>query len=217
MKSNIQIIALHGAYGSGKDVVGACISDVLRERGLTCYNRKFGSAVKRAVWALTGVPMKVVDDKSYDWAVYDYTREQKAMELPGLGMTLGKMLQIFATDVVRKSINPDTWIHVLKNELESQEFADEVSATPTVVIITDLRFPNEEMWLESVNSINIKVKRPASMLDDILDGRDRSHQSEQDLHDDGFDHILHNTGTLEELENAAYKLAGMLELDELDV
>lgn len=216
MKSNIKVIALHGAYGSGKDVVGAAISDLLRERGITCYNKKFGSAVKRCVWALTGEPMKVVDDKSYDWPVFDYTREQKALELPGLDTTIGGLLQTFATDVVRKQVHPDTWIHVLKAELESKDFGNEIGDVPTAVIITDLRFPNEEMWLESIGAIKVKVKRPfMDKVDELLnDGRSREHLSEQDLLDIDFDHILVNDSSIEALEDKAYKLASTLEWED---
>jgi len=182
----MKIIAIHGEMGAGKDTVGAMLAEMLRDGDQEmAYKQSFALTVKENISNMTGIEMVDVN-APYANIVKDFTREQKEMYLEDWGMTLGKMMQVYATEAVRDNLHPDAWILSMKPKL----------TLSGVNIITDLRFQNEIDWLTSVNGVKIKIIRN---VEELKDGRDKSHASERGLADEHFDFIIINNGTLKSL------------------
>lgn len=115
-------------------------------------------------------------------------------------MTIGKILQIMGTEVVR-SIYENAWVEaLLKDYTEDQ-----------VWIVSDMRFPNELAGIRSaaaskgVESYLVRIERPNS--GGATEGRTQDHPSETAL-DQGveWDFKVNNTGTLEDLHKEAAHL-----------
>lgn len=183
----MKIIAIHGEMGAGKDTVGAMLAEMfINESRQMAYKQSFALAVKENVSNMTGIPMVVMTDAPYSNIVMDFNREQKETHLPNWNMTLGKMLQIYATEAVRDNLHQDAWILSIQPKLMEGG----------VNIITDLRFPNEIHWLNTFRAVKIKVIRDT---EDLKDGRDKAHRSEAGLHDQNFDFVVLNDDSIESL------------------
>jgi hypothetical protein len=97
---------------------------------------------------------------------------------------------------VRDLIDPDAWVMAC-----AKRIAEEADDLPWLkhVVITDVRFPNEAAWVESVGGTVVRVERDVPEL---------NHVSERPLQ---VAVTLDNNGTLEELEAKAVTLATMVE------
>lgn len=210
-----ELIGIHGLMGHGKDTCGAIMASALRKGErfssiinnalipLTIKNARFASAVKENIGNITGEPLHIVDAENYHNTVYDFTREQKGKFLSKWDMTLGRMLQIYATEGVRNTLHVNAWIYALEAELEKSQEASNV-----VHIITDLRFGDESKWIKNHGGTLIKVFRP-----EVAEkGRDAGHSSEMGLPDRLFDHVITNDKDLESLDKKVREITSRLSL-----
>lgn len=103
------------------------------------------------------------------------------------------LMQHYATDEVRFA-DPDYWAEVVAR------LAAATKEDWDVLIITDFRFPNEytvmTKYFEFSEIYTIRVDR-----EEIISKKHREHVSEHSLENFGYDVILNNSGTLEDLEN----------------
>lgn len=115
---------------------------------------------------------------------------------PFWGIAPRDVYQFIGTDVFRKYINTILptiedrfWIKCYeKKYLSTNEYDG------TNFVISDLRFQNEVDWLHSTNNIVIKIVR-SSLLEHI-----DAHESESGVHEvNGYDHIIYNDGTIDDL------------------
>lgn len=190
-----KIIAIHGLIGHGKDTLGIALSKAIRStKGYNVYNRRFAFTVKLNVSNLTGIPLEVVDDTSYQEEIFDFTREQKNTFLPEWNLYLREVLQKYATEAVRNTIHKDAWIIALQHQLSNHDKND-------VFIITDLRFPNEVAWLKEQGATLIKIIRPAEGSSPVV-----THESEMGLDNALFDFIVTNDKDIRHLEDIALKI-----------
>lgn len=126
------------------------------------------------------------------------------------------ILQTFGTDVCRK-VDKDFWANIaLRNaqdllsggfKYSREKGLEEVvdAAPPPAVIITDGRFPNEAYLTKRLGGQLIKVVRKQSSLD----GSAAAHSSETSvggIPDFWFDDIVHNDGSLAQLEALSGRL-----------
>lgn len=126
------------------------------------------------------------------------------------------ILQTFGTDVCRK-VDKNFWANIaLRNaqdllcggfkyskEKGLEEVAD--ATPPPAVIITDGRFPNEAYLTKKLGGRLVKVVRKQSSLD----GSAAAHSSETSVDgipDFWFDNIVHNDGSLAQLEALSGRL-----------
>lgn len=87
------------------------------------------------------------------------------------------MLQHFGTDIMRTR-DPNHWIKALEKRI--------LAEAPSVVLIDDVRFPNEAEWIKEQNGFLIEVYRYGEDGKQYLDPkRDPNHESETAL--DGYD------------------------------
>jgi hypothetical protein len=118
---------------------------------------------------------------------YDNNPEKKEEILPMLGIT-PRQLYIDLSLALLK-IHNDIWVHRLLT----------MYAETPILVITDVRQPQEVEKLRALGAFLIKVHRPGvSIYDDKLDAALADYK--------GWDYILENDGTLEQLKEKTHQL-----------
>lgn len=142
------IIGIHGKKGSGKDECYLAIKDFYEDKELSVERIAFGDALKREV--------------SFNYRVsVDYIEQNKE--------NFRLILQGHGTDYRRKLCGDTYWIKQVFNSIRVSK-AD-------VVVIPDVRFTNEVLFVRQMKGYLWKVTRPSSSID--------THLSETEL--DTFD------------------------------
>ena len=174
---NRTIIGISGKAGSGKDTIAQYLIDYY---GFSRF--AFADAVRET--ALTINPIT-----TYDW-------QNDAERLDSIIGSLGwdrakreisevrRLLQVIGTEVGRRLFGENVWVNILSQKIEDSN-ADKI-------VITDLRFPNEEKYIRSVGGNILVVERP-----DNPEAIDSSHASEQFTPTADF--TISNDSTLESL------------------
>lgn len=150
----------------------------------------------RAASALAGVPFTPADDGKTPVATPDYT--------------VGRLLQLFGTEVGRKEFGEDVWVDTFRRaRLESGA---------EMYITSDLRFENEAAYVRASGGRAYRVERPDAKLAAAAAGRDAVHASEtQTLDPKLISGVITNEGTLADLEGKVCKLdIAKLDIAKLD-
>ena len=144
-------------------------------------------------------PLKFMIERLLHSAGYTYIEiqwflnEGKEQDIDVIGASYRKLARTLGTDWGRKLIHPDIWVRVAEQK---------IIHTEAPVCIDDLRFPNELELLRRYDFALVKVVRDVSRSDADTDKSDVS------LRDfDGWDHVIENNGTLEELCSKARGIA----------
>lgn len=106
-------------------------------------------------------------------------------------ITIGRVLQLYGSDIVRNNFGGYTWALALRNELKSSH----------ITIITDLRFPEELDMIQKNNCIIYNVQADKRLSSSRSDGRSLTHISETALDklNDKTIRNIDNNGSLEQL------------------
>tara|TARA_R110000772_G_C13310332_1_gene440637 strand:- start:39858 stop:40538 length:681 start_codon:yes stop_codon:yes gene_type:complete len=225
MKRRIVLIKGSG-YKSGKDTAAAFIANELhRGRPRLILKGMFAYTVKKLAESLT--QMKMIDLNTPEQEHYirypfsnptpDFSQIQKETYLTLWGMTLGRMLQLLATEGMRNHFDKD--IHVKAEAIRINNLVDEYAegAKDITVIISDWRFPNEEQisdYLIGDWDVHlVEVSRDTSDVDAgswVGDntGRDMMHESESYEMNSG--HEISNNGSLLELAEACSQFVKLI-------
>jgi len=131
---------------TGKDTTANYLIEALRKKGVRARKISFA-------WKL-----KDVCHQLYGWAgvrepeFYETPEGAKLRDvvLPGIELTPVQLWCKFGTDAVREKVYQNTWIDFL---LKTDHSAD-------VLIVPDVRFPNEIMALKEAGAVDVKVVRP---------------------------------------------------------
>lgn len=187
------IIGISGKAQSGKDTVGSMIAYLKRANDPTfqdyksvsyvskegCYNwlwkhRYFALPLKECLCSILNCTLEDLNDQYF-----------KTILLPWLNnWSVRDLLQKFGTGI-RQTVDEDFWVKSLFKDY-NPDFEN--------WIITDVRFKSEAKAIKDKGGILIRVNKPSAGAG--------SHISEIDLDDyDGFDFIIENTGSLEDLYN----------------
>jgi hypothetical protein len=170
------IIGISGKRGSGKDTVAAIIRQLQPEKNWQTL--RFADKVKECAALLTGLPLELM-----------HTQEGKRHYLPDYDMTVGQMQQRLGTEAIRGQVHDKAWIFATMSQVRPEGN----------YLITDVRFPNEVGCIEEAGGIVIRlVGDPMKQLGDGT--RDDEHPSECALDEHPFTFIIHNVGTVAELE-----------------
>lgn len=184
------LLSISGKKRSGKNQVAIFINELLAERAgksYVPYNEKaFANLVKVFASMLTGIPLsgfESAEDKAKElgpeWSCYD----NLGLKIP---MTRRLFLQKLGTDACNMNLHKDTWINGLFQDWTENE----------KWIITDVRFPQEVQAIKKRSGVVIRVVRPET------DNSGDTHASETSLDNyKGFDYIIDNSGTLDDLRN----------------
>ena len=167
------IISITGKIGSGKDTIARMIQEYTKD---SWEVRKFAGKLKQIASILTGVSQHLFEDQEF-----------KKLDMSGnWGMTYREFLQKLGTDALRDNLHKEVWINALFSEQRDRN---------SNWIITDTRFPNEYDACKKHDAVMIKVVRPGSYT-----GNHASEISLDHISDSGWDFIIINDGTLEDLQ-----------------
>lgn len=182
-------IILCGTAGVGKDTAGNILATITGGIRIA-----YADPLKDAVTALVGIPREILYGTQHDKETY-----------LAYGKSARHWLQWIGTEVARRQIHPDLWVH---------RFAERVMAqSASVVICSDGRFKNEvetlrEQLVGRARVLAVRVKNPRVPVN-------LEHQSESEIYnlpDAFFDHVLNNDGTMAELTSRLLHLANLMGL-----
>lgn len=177
----IKLIGFSGRRGSGKDTVARLMQQLQPER--KWHIRSVGEPIKAVCAALAG-----------EGTAPYFSQPGKAEMLPAFGRTRGEMLQ--QVGLALRLWEPAIWVQAFFSQLPTDQHT----------LIPDVRFPNEADLIRSRGGLMLRVE--GDPLHQRGDGtRDDDHPSETALDDyPHFDAVLHNTGSLPDLERQVREL-----------
>jgi len=190
------IVGLVGFIGSGKGTAGL----ILNEHGFVMES--FAGAVKDVASVMFGWPRKLLEGDTDESRQFREVPDKFWSEKFGHDFTPREALQKLGTEVGRDTFNKDFWVHKLESKIAPWEN----------YVITDVRFPNEINWIHKMHGIVIHVQRGEypewyRHLTQVFDERERAeymkpfgvHQSEWAWVGQDIDAIIHNDGTVADL------------------
>lgn len=183
------IIGLTGFAGAGKDTV----ADHLEAQ----------HHFERAAFADTLKDMLAVLLSALG-ADYAHLTEPrlKAAVMPQVGRSARHLMQTLGTEWGRRLIGRDLWVHALAHQLGLGDLPRS-SPVHDRIVITDVRFPEEAAWLETVGGILVRVHRPG--LEHM------AHESEAHIAHMRPSHVILNDGSLAALADRVDDLMHTLE------
>ena len=140
------IIGICGLIGSGKDTIADYLQNIHQFR-----RESFAHSLKDAVAQIFGWDRELLEGRTKESR---HWREQVdpwwAARLKMPHLTPRHVLQVWGTEVARRSFHDDIWIAALENKLRK---------TKDDVVISDCRFPNEIKSIRNAGGIVIRVVR----------------------------------------------------------
>ena len=193
MNQQKTIIGVVGLIGSGKGTVGDYLA---HHRGFV--NLSFASALKDAVSVIFGWDRDMLEGNTPPSRVWRELPDEFWTAKLGRVITPRLVLQEIGTEVMRKHWHPNIWVDSLEKQI--------TNSTQSVVI-TDVRFPNEADLISRLGGKIIWVRKDplpdwflqvqaGHITEDI---ELTVHESERAWIGTAIDHIIENTGTLQEL------------------
>lgn len=219
------LIGIAGYAGSGKDT----LADMLIQKGLVRDKYSFASPIKECVNALFGWDdrhaygelKEVLINKNHN--TVEYTRFEDKIFLYGLDRYLHpvqwyNLLESEISKYYYTNLFTDNLYPVFSPRIAYQLFGTEVGRAqnsniwvdiaPTEnVVIPDVRFPNEAVWLRDNGGTLIKIVRPA--VKPVA-----KHESESYIADMEPDYVMDNTGSLEGLAIQADQLVKRMSISQ---
>lgn len=193
--NHCMIIGFCGLIGSGKDTAADYLCNF---HGF--QRESFASTLKDAVSAVFGWNRDWLEGRTKaarEWREQIDPWWSERLDMPDLTPRL--VLQLWGTEVCRKSFHDDIWIASLENKLRQ---------TKDNTVITDCRFPNEIASIRNAGGRVIRIARgpdpdwfqlariaPAEMKKSYPN----IHASEYSWASTDFDITIDNNGTVEDL------------------
>jgi hypothetical protein len=140
------IIGICGLIGSGKDTIADYLQNIHQFR-----RESFAHTLKDAVASVFGWDRELLEGRtreSREWREQVDPWWAERLKMPHL--TPRYVLQVWGTEVARRSFHDDIWIASLENKLRK---------TTDDVVISDCRFPNEIKAIKDAGGIVIRVVR----------------------------------------------------------
>mgnify|MGYP002508388347 CR=1 FL=1 len=173
-------IGFAGRMKSGKDTSAAYAKEkIIRWKGSNYEVQKMAFAEP-----LKEICMEFMGLNKYEC----YDQEGKAEYNEFWGMTNREILQRVG-DGMRKTVHPDFWTKIMEERIA------ECVDNGTFFIITDVRYPNEAELIRKYGGKIVQIQRDAVEPNTGID-----HPSERPLSQDHVDYVIHNNGTLHDLE-----------------
>lgn len=205
------VILLSGKARSGKDTVTGYAVEEADRNGLRALVYRISQPMKE--WAsndfmkLSEVLERIADeirpyvDHRYVSAVDKLIVKPQNWFDPKTDITRC-LLQIYGTDIFQNRVDPDWWSMIAAKEIEAK-FLENAN----IVIVPDCRWPSNIDYIQSdiYETFTVRINR-----DDVPESH---HPSECALDDySGWDAVIDNNGTLEELRKTVYDKMSRLRL-----
>ncbi len=197
-----QIIGICGFIGSGKDTAADYLVNFHEFR-----RDSFAATLKDAVAAVFGWDRELLEGRTKqarEWREQIDPWWAERLNMPELTPRL--VLQLWGTEVCRRSFHDDIWIASLESRLRNSKDS---------IVISDCRFPNEIRAIKEAGGKVIWVQRGELPSWHIMAGKVNNgdtfaaeklkalgvHASETAWVGTNFDYILDNNGTVDDLYN----------------
>ena len=200
------IIGVCGFIGSGKDTIADYLTNFHGFR-----RESFANTLKDAVSYVFGWDRTMLEGRTKqarEWREQVDPWWSQRLNMPDLTPRL--MLQLWGTEVCRRGFHDDIWIASLENKLRS---------STDNIVISDCRFPNEIKSIKDAGGIIVWVRRgelPEWYEDAVNANRGENgnfswstsrskleklgiHASETAWVGTKFDHVLENSGSIDDL------------------
>ena len=131
---DVFVVGFAGLRGSGKSAVAGVLCEELRGEGVDVLRISFAGRLKDVVAALVGSRVWEKEDVLYgggDWDVREF-------------------LMRFATEFVRDNLGEHFWVDVVAQRVLDRK--------PSVVVIDDMRFPNEYAFVQELG-VGVLIER----------------------------------------------------------
>lgn len=167
-----RLIGIAGKAGSGKDTAGAHLVD---RHGFDQY--AFADPIRAMLGSLGAFPASDLVD-----------RDTKEVVIGWLGKSPRQMAQTLGTEWGRELVHPQLWVLMAQRRWEAAQAAGED------LVITDVRFENEVLWVKAQGGQVIALERSGAAAVS-------AHASEQFDISAVADVVISNNGTIDELKS----------------
>ena len=139
------IIGICGLIGSGKDTIADYLQNIHQFR-----RESFAHTLKDAVAAVFGWDRELLEGRTRESREWREQVDPWWTDRLNMPVTPRLVLQVWGTEVARKSYHDDIWIASLENKLRK---------THDDIVISDCRFPNEILAIKRAGGVVIRVVR----------------------------------------------------------
>lgn len=147
------------------------------------YVISFADVMRECIVKVSAPFLEGGEEEAWEW-LDDDRKDTKA--IPELGVTQRKMLQTLGTEWGRIHIHPDIWVKVLAKRIEEIEYYSEGEYGTPLIVVDDLRYPNEYLYLQKQLATLVAVVRDDAPATEV-------HTSNGLLDGYEFDYIIENT------------------------
>lgn len=190
------IIGLNGRMRAGKDTVASILIDSFSNVQRVAFADKLKDSAAAALRLSREEleELKLHGRINIQWNAERPVegRKKKVKDTREREISGREYLQYYGTEAHREVFGDDFWIEQALDRTGSTEGG--------ILVVTDMRFPNELTAVQERGGVTVKVLRPEADSQPIL------HASEQTLDDEGFDFFVTNDGSLETLEERVISL-----------
>ena len=190
------IFVLSGKARSGKDTSALILKQLMWDREESCISVAYADFLKEILGKCFNLDQEHLYGSLKEVPLEHLPIRTRSGKTTNHNWTTRKLLQFLGTDVMR-TIDPDCWINVVKNFVETYRNYDNI-------IITDARFDNEIDWVLQRGGIHIHICRTNS---DFASGID--HASETSLNVSRFSdkhYVINNDKDLIYLEESLQEI-----------
>lgn len=150
--SRLRVFGFVGYAGSGKTTASEYLLDEAVKEGLRACRLSFAHALRTICMI------------AYPWVPREYfcgNKAQKETQIPGMpeGTTGRKILQLIGTEAFR-SINDETWTKLVEYQIKQSQEREDMD----VIVIDDVRFPNEHAMLKRIGATTIRCNRAPTSI-----------------------------------------------------
>lgn len=189
------LLGLCGPAAVGKDTVADAIGAHWDDGATPIVRYAFARPIKEAASVLFDLPIEAFDD-----------RARKDAPLDNLGgRTPRALLQLIGTDWVRETIDARFWIARFE-----RAYARARDRGAAVMVVTDVRFPNEADAIRALCGTIVRVTRVATPT---MSSIERAHPSETHARALIGDAVLHNDASVGVLSDNARALLARLAVE----
>ena len=139
------IIGICGLIGSGKDTIADYLVNIHEFR-----RESFAGSLKDAVAAVFNWDREMLEGRTKESREWREQPDAWWTERLGQPITPRWVLQVWGTEVARRSFHDDIWIASVENKLRN---------STDNIVISDCRFPNEITAIKRAGGIVIRVRR----------------------------------------------------------
>ncbi len=188
------IVALAGPAGAGKDTAAGHFSAATG--GLPWEQLAFASPIRAMLAPL--ITMATGSSTAAQHWMHD--RAAKELPIPCLGQSYRHLAQTLGTEWGRQQLGPTFWVDLLAARVRA--------SGAKRIVITDLRYPEEAAYIDSLGGHLVWVDRATTPV--------RPHASERGISRDDCHAALDNTGPASALPAQVAKLLRHLRITEPD-